>query len=409
MASPLAAIGVLTQSPQESSLNRRMAESFVLAPAEIWLRWVLWEEEARAKRWEARKLSNQRVAVHSVPIAVVERPAFVTRRHEWECVAKILAWLAHAHTTTPSTAAFIGWADSDTWFLPQRLHAFLLGVARHVDQARFAWIGTFMHWARYAPEHLDGFGFMHDSANHQEPQGFELKLDHKRNLKYLAEHQRALRGSAAARRRLGFAMAQGAFVTYGRAALARVLKFAQASDEARAFLGLPPARNSSGEGGGGSRKTGGSCVLPTDVGLGWLTTRTFRGSSELRVVSMLPLMELFVWPSSRVNANHTVVLHLAGSKAGNFSKLVGYWDAMLGGRSLTPPTFACAPTTWLHADAKEWSTCTNWAQCAAWRRRGPRPKAGGRPAVTPEDGWMPTAARGICEARARAGKASRRA
>ena len=114
---------------------------------------------------------------------------------------QILAWLDFAQERISST--FTGWADSDTWLQPIRLHAFLQGVTRSLGtaEASSAWVGMFMHWTRYSPSHLDGFGYMHDSSASQERIGFELKLDHARNRLSLAQHQSLLRGTAEDRRR----------------------------------------------------------------------------------------------------------------------------------------------------------------------------------------------------------------
>ena len=162
----LAALGILTQNPM-SELNKRMSESYALDPptkGRFLMRWVLFEDEvARLQQrlpswsWDAAQPAS----------AVLKRPPFVSSLPQYQCAAKILAWLQHASVWWPE-AEFIGWADSDTWLLPRRVQSLLEGVSDSLPGAKEAWIGHFMHWARYDKSVLDGLGFMYSSSSRAE-------------------------------------------------------------------------------------------------------------------------------------------------------------------------------------------------------------------------------------------------
>ena len=81
--SAVASLGILTKNP-ESRLNIQMAESFSHAmSSSVLLRWVVFEDEAAATSARGRR------ALEYWPQAILRRPSFVTRRQEWECVAKV--------------------------------------------------------------------------------------------------------------------------------------------------------------------------------------------------------------------------------------------------------------------------------------------------------------------------------
>ena len=146
----LAALCTLTQR-SDAALNDRMRHSYAMAPSsDIGLYWCLFLDEGSP---------SQRADAQTVLLA---RPAFVSRRPEYACVAKILAWLQHAHTSL--AANFIGWMDSDTWLMPSRLATLLGGINRSNaisapgGVATPVWLGMYMHWARFDNRTLDGMG-----------------------------------------------------------------------------------------------------------------------------------------------------------------------------------------------------------------------------------------------------------
>ena len=294
-----AAVCVLTLTPT-SPLNRRMNVTFNLAPSpRVMLRWCIFDDEG--KPWH-----------RSMPTTIVlRRPAFVTLDRRYQCVAKILAWLDHAQTFF-SHAQFIGWMDSDTWVLPKRLETYLDGVAEKLPPATHAsWIGLAMHWSRFDEQILDGIGFMHTPHPSQERHARKLTWDRRENLKHMKRHLAALGNDPRHYRTLSFTMTQGCFTLFSAAALRTLLDFVRSpTGPHRAFLGLDQTANVPTMPAHSNK-----CVLPTDVALGWLMTRAYAGRRGLHVVNLYGLFELFVWESGRVNANHTLITHLAQARA----------------------------------------------------------------------------------------------
>ena len=176
----LAALGILTMHPF-SPLNRRMNATFHLAPSSrIVFRWCVFADEGSARERA------------SFTTAVLERPAFVTADLRYQCVAKILAWLDYAQRSF-SAAPYVGWMDSDTWVLPQRLETYLAGVAAALPPETHAtWIGLAMHWARFDADLLDGMGFMHTPNPMQEQVARKLTWDRRENRQHLVKHVEAL-------------------------------------------------------------------------------------------------------------------------------------------------------------------------------------------------------------------------
>ena len=127
---PDVAMCVLTQHPH-AALERRVATSYALAETPmVLMNWCIFSDEGTA----AERRDDL--------VVVLKRPELTSRRPQWQCVAKILAWLRHAHTKIASK--LVGWIDSDTWLMPARLHTFLRSVvavsAAHRRPAA-AWIG----------------------------------------------------------------------------------------------------------------------------------------------------------------------------------------------------------------------------------------------------------------------------
>lgn len=292
-----AAIGILTLDPA-SPLNQRVAASLVLGASDaVLLRFALFADEAAAL---PRSPTLQHPA-HWPTTAVLTRPTYASAARQYACVTKILAWLDFASSSL--TCAFIGWVDSDTWFMPQRLQSYLQGVAATLPPGSLSWVGNFMHWQRFDDKLLDGMGFMHGSLPAAEERAMHLALDDSSHKKRLAAHVEALNRSAEERRKLSFPMTQGSFTVFGARAVDVLLRFVKGGSgrggaAARKFLGAAddPER---------TRRLPsapvGKCKLPTDVGIGWLATRAFAGRSDVAVVNMFALLELFVWPSSRFN------------------------------------------------------------------------------------------------------------
>ena len=81
--------GISGHPDQESGVeleaqHSQMAESFSHAmSSSVLLRWVVFEDEAAATSARGRR------ALEYWPQAILRRPSFVTRRQEWECVAKV--------------------------------------------------------------------------------------------------------------------------------------------------------------------------------------------------------------------------------------------------------------------------------------------------------------------------------
>ena len=150
-----------------------------------------------------------------------------------------------------------------------------------------------------------------------------------------------------------------------------------------------------------------TCFLPTDVALGWLTTQAFAGRA-LQAVNLFQIFELFVWPSSRFNRNHTLVMHLAGNKVGDFSGALDSFDAKVdrGSTPLVPPQLWCSRARWLHTATKNWSECWNVAPCASVHARPPPPPppppnpplvaVPTKPSPPSFEGWFPAPVRGVC-------------
>ena len=386
----LVAIGILTVAP-DSLLNRRMAESYALAPAaDVLLRWCIFEDEAVKQRAPPPNQYPQ--------IAVLTRPTYVSSLPQFQCVAKILAWLELAASSL--APKFVGWADSDLWMVPARLQTFFNGIVASVHSYSWSWVGNPMHWLRFDPQLLRGMGFMWGSSPSDERNAMELRMDERSHRARLKEHRAAVSMDLTARRRESFVMAQGSFSAFGIAAVGDLLGFVKHTDEAKVFLqpavraGLPTASH-------------GKCTLPTDVGMGWLTTHAFNGSARIRFVQLVNLLELFVWPSSRFNINHSVAVHLANAKHGNFDETLGYYDARVrlpraavtasakpGSVAqvapLVPPRYTCAPTRWLHAATSTWLECVNVAQCGTWQPVLPG-------ANVSLERWLPAPARMVCE------------
>ena len=408
-ADALAAICILTIHPN-SQFNRAMnSSSLNLSPSpQILLRWCLFDDEGSPR---------ERAQFTTVTL---KRPDFVSSDRRYQCVAKILAWLAFARQHY-SAAAFTGWMDSDTFLLPQRLESYLARVATTLPPRKTpTWIGLFMHWSRFDTQLLDGFGLMHAANKAQEDLARKLQWDRKENRQYLIAHQAALGKRPEKYRKLSFAMTQGAFTLFSRSALRALLAFLP-SATAKDFLGLGttvptdkaiPLR----------RLQKGHCTLPTDVALGWLMTKAFAGDASgqpLHAINLQGLFEYFVWEGSRVNPNHTLVVHLAQAKNGNYTRVLRFYEkAFDGGRArLTPPTLMCNPAGWTHTASKQWIECSNVAQCelAASASPPPPPVASPPPppptitvekgsrrrqgggVVPPLAGWLPAGTREVCD------------
>jgi hypothetical protein len=392
----LVALGVLTRDPN-SGLNTRMAESFALAPSHaVVIRLVLFTDEALPE--PAAAAGPTQSTPGSFRVVALERPMLVSRRPQYQCVAKIIAWLRHASRHHPNLP-FYGWVDSDTWFLPSRLETFLESVL-HIPGSNFSWIGHFMHWSRFDHVLLDGMGFQYASTPREEAAAMKLEHDHAENRKRLQPHQEDLQGGPVARRNLSFTMTQGSFTVFGHAALAVLLNWVTQADEAKRFLGLGPDSMRSLP---AAKPSQPRCVLPTDVGLGWLATHAFAGRAEVRAVSMFQLFELFVWPSSRYNVNHSVVVHLPNAKGGSASSVLDFYDAFAARKTLPllRPRFWCERSGWLHSLTTRWAVCVNVAQCDGWAssrwwNSSSRSKAVPR---TVGEGWVPGGARDVCATR----------
>lgn len=131
--------------------------------------------------------------------------------------------------------------------------------------------------------------FMHVADPHQELLARRLVFDHKRNHAHMDTHRKAL-GSAQdpnALRSLSFAMTQGSFTAFSRPALTRLLAYTREAEAAREFLGVADRAPH-----GLLRSArAGTCLLPTDVGLGWLATHAFAGR-PLAAVNLFALFEV---------------------------------------------------------------------------------------------------------------------
>ena len=108
----IAAIGILTDNPA-GPLNTAMLDFFTADPSHrLVIRLCVFADET-----------------HHMPskhIAVLSRPSFAAQP-QFQCVAKIVQWIAHATQAFPG-CQFVGWADSDTWFNPPRLAAYLTAM-----------------------------------------------------------------------------------------------------------------------------------------------------------------------------------------------------------------------------------------------------------------------------------------
>jgi hypothetical protein len=240
---------------------------------------------------------------------------------------------------------------------------------------------------------MDGMGLMLDHTPSEEARALKLAHDAPHRRKHLEAHERALRGGPRERRRYSFAMAQGAFVAYGRAAAIELLQFTTHSAGARTFLGAsagtaaaaPPAL---------SITRPGKCGLQGDVAMGWLTTRAFSTPGQpLAVIPLLAPYELFIWPSFRhFSPRHSVVVHLANTKAGNETQIdavLSAYDAKVvsGHTPLVKPRFRCERSRWLHATTMLWTECRNEAVCDTAMANA-------------IDEWQPQAVRDRCTHRA---------
>ena len=263
------ALGVLTQDA-DSPLNRRMEQSFALAmSAAVHIRWVVFEDEHEAeKRRHPGVAATRRRAARAGRMAILERPSFVSQLPQYQCVAKILAWLQHVRATLSSR--FLAWVDSDTWLMPTRLEALLQGVEQSIgpQAASRSWIGTFMHFQRFDPALLDGLGLQYHDSPSEESRARRLVHDAPHRRVHAEAHRHALgRGRSALKQR--FTFAQGSFVAYGYVAVDELLHWVRTSDAARAFLGLGGlgglgSGSSGGLGVGGSGGGGGSTDGSTD-------------------------------------------------------------------------------------------------------------------------------------------------
>lgn len=347
---------VLTTHPH-NALENRMLQSYVLGERpSLFLYWCLFQDEGTAA--ERQNLRT----------VLLPRPNdLVSRKPQYQCVAKIIAWLRRAYERH-GHCSFIGWLDSDTWLIPSRMETFLNSMnSSGFDRTTPLWIGLFMHWSRYNASLLDALGFMQDSTIAEEAFASRLTRDRGGIRRQYGDDQYrwAASTNAGARREESFAMAQGSFIAYTNSAVATLLSFISNSAAAHDFLGL--GRNSYQGRHLPRMVRRDKCVLPTDVALGWLTTRAFYGRA-LGVVPLANFLEIFVWPTlARFHENHTLIVHLADSKSAlsmaNVSTILDNLDQRVqyGAAPLVRPQLGCTPSRWLHNAAMNWVSCRNTA------------------------------------------------
>lgn len=383
----LAAVCVLTQRPS-SSLNRLMNASFATsASASVDVRFCVFSDET-SERGES--------------VVALDRPAAVSARPQYQCVAKIVAWLLHARRMRH---AYVGWIDSDTWLQPARLATYLRGVRESLPAGTPQWIGVYEHWARFDADLLDGVGFSYGTNPHELEKAAALLYDDR--AKRTREPSVPAARRERDRKRGSFPMVQGAITFYSRAALHVLLQHVAVAGPDRLWPvrtegePLPRVR---------TLPSGSTCTLPTDVGLGWLTTAAFANRS-LHCVGMHHLVEAFVWPVfSKFSQPHTVSVHLAGKQA--VATSVEHFTSRAAGQALTPPRLHCAASPWHHARTRQWQLCANVAPCdgfnaTAFNLAFAPAAARNRSSAHVSSVWLPVGVRGECEAAARRGRRAR--
>ena len=134
----------------------------------------------------------------------------------------------------------------------------------------------------------------------------------------------------------------------------------------------------------------GVCGMATDVAMGWIGARAFRGT-EMHAVQLSMLVEYLVYPIyARFNAAHSVAVH--GLKRAGASDFF-LWR--VGNTTHVPPRIHCTPTRWQHAHSAGWRFCDNQALCDGhkWVRDPPLTEL--RNLSMP---WLPPAQRHMCAA-----------
>ena len=274
-ASRIAAFGITTLNTS-SVLNRAMFESFgdARGSKHLILRLVVFEDEATG---DDRR--DERVAV-------LKRPWYLPWQH-LQCTQKILRWLEFAMETFPAIK-WIGQMDSDSWFVPQRLVAYLRSIDTALPSDAYVWGGMYMHWQRLDTNGTLGcVGFSGDSPG-----------------SVTAWHETEpamLRRSEAEKRAASFAHLQGGFYFYSRTAASTKLVYVHSIAKVRReegkdglyMLSSPPKKDHRPASAKRGQYT--SPPDPCDAILGWLGARAFEGK-RLYSVAMHQNVEYYSFP-----------------------------------------------------------------------------------------------------------------
>lgn len=261
-ARALAAFGILTREVS-SELNLLMLGAFAArATARLILRLCVFPDEGSAEE-KSRTY-----------VAVLQRPAYIAWP-QLQCTVKIVEWIRHALEVHPMVP-FVGWMDSDTWFEPNRLSIYLSAVLNAFSAETPIWGGIFMHYQRL------------DTNDTLSALGFGMKSP---GLVYSWRDPDVamLRRPKAVRREDSFALTQGSFTYYSRVAAMTIVKYVDRSWQDLHYLvyrGRDKPRGSA---------MPGVCAVPTDVSMGWLGARAFRGI-PLRCVHVHGDFEAYIFP-----------------------------------------------------------------------------------------------------------------
>ena len=268
-----------------------------------------------------------------------ERTAHWTPQNQ--CVLKILSWLSYARETLPGVR-FVGWLDNDVWMLPSRLETFLKEAIAPL-KAHLLYGGAFEHAQDYYPPTARMRGFSFDWQPMARYNGSNVS----------------------------FPFSMGAFTFFNACAADVLLAFLSAHPD------LLKLANRTCTGG----RCVGKCIMPTDVGIGWLAAKAFADALVACIDMQVNQGTFFAWPSfSTLSPSKLILVHNGNQ---GLEKNLDFYNASAALHPVyVAPVLRCFPRPWAHTRTAGWSRCIdestytaprmltydNAAAAAAWDR-----------------------------------------